>query len=829
MHAHTLFCRKNRRTPRILPLLVTLALLAACPAAPVRGAGPAPSQASAQLNLTSASQTMEIYQNIPGLTSQQVEYGRAAIPRMNYNAQRIFRKICGLPGATFEHAKAAIDLLNRERFTYEQVQTYEAFAGLDSVDINLGMSSLATVKNLGFEAGRSFRSYVSMPGVTAALAMPMISLFNNMNDDNNRAAQAYFSIKGMRADLAQKGLPVLMRLRNNQAKAAETYARVPGMDHETMLDGLELLQKLYQNDAWNARCLFTDTSLSPRDAWNWLVGYFALPTNIQEAQYDKLDSRQKTVLLQGLYKGGEEIIWKINNLHAVTDANGYEISDATLSSYSMQQLQAKFNELVPSVRARYSGFAGAGKGQAVAMLKQATSAARVQTARDLTVANAYAVMAQGSELYDSSFRDILVPVLQERIAGRNQGDLLGFLKSIDPGNRLISDFISSCAQKGKLTAFFPADSDKQKEILSLVAASAFRNEDSILLFSATLSHLLKVLTPEARSHLIGLMAQNSEAENAAFSKLVTVILQYYLQTYPELLGPSDRTLISRLIVRHGAVNLERYQLTPFAEWKQDGRLGSVSMFHPDDDGRQSFISNANLLLNSGYRLVPSQQYTVASLTPAFQQEIQQMTGAGLTRLFQAMRERHFAVAFVKQVGNVTIVHTQFVYSDMENQMEMLRRFIQSGDEMLAQRGHSYWRSEQIIEPLTKLIEGGQVTEADLRGKQRFLSLGSCGGVKVYTSLTRLFASSVDILATIGTGLALINDPYNKMFFEIIAANPSTITWKGVAQQSSSIFQGDRGQDYLMPGSLTAILHKILDETQQASGTMSRNRFERPRS
>ncbi|MCL1980623.1 MAG: hypothetical protein FWG62_06065 [Proteobacteria bacterium] len=816
---------KNRRFPHLLPLLVTLALLAVHPDAPARGAGPASRQANAQLNLTSTEQTMAIYQEIPGLTSQQVEYGRVAIPRMNYNAQRIFRKICGLPGVTFEAAKSSIDLLNRERFTYDQVQTFEAFASLDTVDLKLGMNSLATIKAMDFEASRAFRAYLGMQGVTAATALPMISMLNDMDDYNNHAAQAYFSVKGMRVDLAQKGMPTFMRLKINQARAAETFARVPGMDPETMLDGLGLLQKLYQDDAWNARCLFTNKSLSPREAWNWLVGYFALPTNIQEAQYDKLDSRQKTVLLEALYDGGEEIVWKINNLHAVTDANGYEISDATLNSYSIQQLQAKFNELIGSVRERYSGFASAGKAQAISILKQATSAARVQTARDLTVANAYAVMAQGSELYDSSFRDIMVPVLQARITSRNQGDLLGFIKSIDPGNRLVSDFISSCAQKGKLTAFFPADTGKQKDIISLVAASAFRNEDSILLFSATLSHLLKVLTPEARTHLITLMAQQTETGNSISAKLLTVVLQYYLQTYPELLGPADRTLISRLIVRHGAVDLERYQVTPFAEWKRDGRLASVSMFHPDDDGRQSFISNANLLQGSGYRLVFSQQYTVSPFIPDLQQE---MTGVGLAKLFQAMRDRHFAVAFVKQVGGVNIVHTQFVYSDMENQMEMLRRFIQSGDEMLAQRGHSYWRSEQIIDPLNKLIEQGLVKESDLRRKQRFLSLGSCGGVKVYTSLTRLFAGSVDILATIGTGLAMINDPYNKIFFETIAASPATITWKNVAQQTSSIFQGDRGQDYLLPGSLTAILHKILDESQQATGPASRNRFERSR-
>lgn len=822
MQRHPLRRRLHRLCVRHLLFLAAVVFLLSGPVPAIHGAAGPSNQVSSQ-------QTLGLYQSIPGLTSQQIDYGKAAIPRMHYNAQRIFRKICALPGINFEYAKEAIDILGRERFTYEQVLTFEALASLSTIDIKLGMASLATVKTLSFEAGRSFRSFLGMQGVTANHAMSVISLLSAMDDANNRAAQAFFAVNGMRIDMAHKGMPTLMRLRNNQAKAAEAYARIPGMDPETMVDGLELIHKLYQEDAWNARCLFTGKSLAPRDAWNWLVSYFALPANIQESQYDKLDSLQKTVLLQAFFEGATEIVWKINNLHAITDENGYEISEATLNSYSMNQLSSKFAELTPSVKARFSGqFSGGSKGQALAVLKQATSAARMQAARDLTVANAYAVMAQGGELYDSSFRDILVPVLQARIAGRNQGDLLGFLKSIDPESRLVSDFISSCAQKGKLTVFFPTDGAKQREILSLVAASAFRDEDSILLFSATLSHLLKVLAPDARTYLITTMAENSEAENSAFSQLINVILQYYLQTYPELLGPADRLLISRLVVRHGAVNLDRYQVTPFGEWKQDGRIGSVSMFHPDDDGRQSFVSNANLLLSSGYRMTPSQQYTIPELTPTFQQEIQRWTGAGLTTLFQAMRNRHFAVAFVKKVGDVTIVHTQFVYSDKDNQMEMLRRFIHSRDEMLAQRGHSYWRSEQIIEPLTKLIKENKVTEYQLRDKQRFLSLGSCGGVKVYTTLTRLFAGSVDILATIGTGLALINDPYNKMFFEIIATNPATISWKTVAQQSSSIFQGGRGQDYLQPGSLTAILHKILDETQQASGTAIRSRDGQPR-
>ena len=73
------------------------------------------------MNQASAQQTLSLYQNIPGLTSQQIDYGKTVIAKMNYNAQRIFRKICALPGVNFEYAKQAIDILGRERFNYEQV------------------------------------------------------------------------------------------------------------------------------------------------------------------------------------------------------------------------------------------------------------------------------------------------------------------------------------------------------------------------------------------------------------------------------------------------------------------------------------------------------------------------------------------------------------------------------------------------------------------------------------------------------------------------------------------------------------------------------------
>jgi len=67
------------------------------------------------------------------------------------------------------------------------------------------------------------------------------------------------------------------------------------------------------------------------------------------------------------------------------------------------------------------------KGSAIVVLRQATGKARVQAAYDSTTVNIYILLSKGSELYDSSFRDILVPVLSDRIAKRYQANLLRFL------------------------------------------------------------------------------------------------------------------------------------------------------------------------------------------------------------------------------------------------------------------------------------------------------------------------------------------------------------------------------------------------------------------
>ena len=810
---------RQHRKYFVLFFLLLLVLFSVLPAAWAVG--------SHELIDASARKTFRIYRTIPCLTYKQLEYGRDIIQGLEYNSQRIFRKLCLLPGINFSTCNQAWELLLATRLSYEQVLAFEQWSDLPGVDLTLALQALPQIQQLSYEAGRAFRAYLALPDISPRNALRTIPLLNGLKGVNKRAVQGLMTINDIDAIKALDGIIAVAGLVDHQARAADSYARIHDMNTETMFDTLPLFKQLRQEDAWNAHNLFRQKDMDRIDGWLWIIRYFALPPMVQEAQYYRQDDEHKKALLQAFYDGGEELIWKINNLHAITDRFGFEISEAKLKTWSKKQLYARFQKLSRQVqyifgKKFYPAMARGNRTAMISILRRATAADRVQTARDLSSANIYALLAQGSELYDSSFRDILVPILKKRMIENHHGDLLAFLQAIDPGNMLVSSFIVSLAQKGKLTTFFPEDDLRQKKILELVAASAFKNEDSILLFSATFVHLLKILQPDARTYLIDRMCRDADRDTSTFSRLISVILQYYMQEYPELLSSRDRVLITRLIIRKGAIELAKYQQTPFREWKEDGRLGSISIFHPDDDGRKSFLSNARILMRSGYRLGLCEQYTLDAISPRQRQQYRRLIqearnnpATGLPRLFAAMHDMHFAVSLEKKVAGITIRHGLHVYVDENDQQRLLERFFKGGDEMIAQRGHSYWRSEQLTDPLVKLLREQKLTDADIDAKQRFLSLGSCGGVKAYTRMTRLFRGHVDILATIGTGMAIINDPYNKNILEVIARNPATISWKGVADKLSFIFRGGRGQDYLQPGSLTAILHKIIDEKKES--------------
>ena len=185
-------------------------------------AQPAPPALASTANDASARQTFEIFQAIPGLSADQLAQGQAVIGGMHYNAQRIFRKVCALPGVTFDQARQVADRLKQERFTFEQVQAFESLTSLPGADIRTGIAGLDTVRSLSFSASRAFRSYTGISGVTVSQALAAIPLLNTLDEAHIKAARALFAVQGMQVDTAHKALNSLNRMRINQARAGET-------------------------------------------------------------------------------------------------------------------------------------------------------------------------------------------------------------------------------------------------------------------------------------------------------------------------------------------------------------------------------------------------------------------------------------------------------------------------------------------------------------------------------------------------------------------------------------------------------------------------------
>ncbi|WP_051305350.1 hypothetical protein [Desulfogranum mediterraneum] len=807
--------------------LAVLAILMLCSASP--GAA-----AAAPLNLeqTSLHQTVSLYQRNSCLTSEQIAYGQEILKGLNYTSQRAFRSLCRLPALSFAHCQRAWSLLINHPLSYEQLLSFEQWTALEGVEVEQALEGLPRIQSLTPEAAQAFRATLGLAGITPGYALHLVDLLNTLEPAVNQAVQELVLLEGMSARSFTASLLTISRLRPDQALCAKAFARIPAMEAATMLEALPLLVRLRHEDAWNGAALFAAASSSPQQAWDWLVAFLTLPPTIQEEQLSRFDRSQKGVLLQAFSAAAPALIRKINDLHTVTDRFGRELSSRSLHSASPQSLGRRLERLSPQTRDRFAPAwsealrAGSSR-ELVRLLRQATAAERHQLAATLSSANLYALLARGSELYDSSFRDVLVPVLLERISQRFAGDLLYFLRSVDPAELLVADFITSCAQKGKLHSFFPKEHQRQQQVLELVACSAFRDQDALLLFSATMLPLWQVLEPQARSFMLDKMLAAGRRAPAEIGRLIAVIVQYYQQYHPELLSASDSQAIRGLTATtrfSGITALAPYFRTPFGQWKVDGRLCSLSLFYPDDDGRRSFTSFVKLLRANGYSLHTGEgpRPTTKAYRSALDLAASDRPG-GIGALFEQLQRHQGTLVCSRTINQVTIHHLLSVYTSPQAQQALLLDYFRQGYEMLIQRGHSYWRQEQLIAPITALREEGRLPQELIQAKQRFLSLGSCGGVRAYTALNHLFAGSVDILATMGTGLAAINNPYNIFLLELVARSSEELSWVEVARQSALIFRSGRGRDYLQPGSLTSLLHKIVNQQNREAAQTARHR------
>ncbi len=781
-----------------------------------------------------ALQTMQALAQVK-MDEQQLVQIKELVKGLSYTNMRVLRVFGGMPTMTAEGVLDVLHRLPQARISFEHLGVLEHFATLPGVDAETAWQLLKKLRGLNFVSGRVAAAVGKAENLHPSVMLALIDRLASLQEPALWAFKAFIEVPGQTAETVDKGLQLISQMTEKQRWATEKSCKIVGMNPESALMNMSALRRLSDTDAWNARSLFQLPGVTPASSLSWINTYFAASQEAQESLFFSYNTKDKSLLLQAFADAADHLIWKMNNLHDITEPNGQEVGIKVLSSSPASRLREIFQRLDAKMQARFNGEFSAGlaanRGAAIAALRRATAAARVQVAKDCTTADAYILLSRGSDLYDSSFRDILVPMLKGRVDTRFGGNLLVFLKTIDPQNAHVSDFIISLAQKGKLTVFFPAQVREQEQVLDLVAESAFYDENSLILFSATFMTLLQTIEPQTRTYLIAKMLTAIRDKNTVFSTQLRVILQYYLQEYPHLVGDVDKIRIRLMMSEYGTIPLDQYVKTSFGQWKADGKLSSLSVFQGDDDGSQSFRSNCQYLMAHGYRPRISSSFILMATDTAQGRaataQLRALLAApsqNLGQIHQMQTKYPLVVDWVKVMNGIEISHSVVVYYDASQQQQLLKQFLQGGHEMFAQRGHSYWRKEQLLNPLQELLKSGAVVPADLVSKQRFMSLGSCGGIRAYSELATFFHNKVDILATVGTGKAIINDPYNQLLFELVAARSNSLSWKEVSDQAAIIFKHGMGEEYLQPGSLPAILHRIMDQKQieKQSSTVSTN-------
>lgn len=765
--------------------------------------------------------TVEAFRQVACEDEELFNYNKEIIRALTYTNMRALRSFCKLQCISAQEIVKTLRRLVTTRISFDNQLLLERFVTLDGADVEMSWQFLEQLEGLTYSAGRVMTAFELVDVITARDLLGYVARIGEMDEPAGWALKAFLVLPGQSRESVAKSMDLLEAMSEKQQWAAEQCCKIPEMNAYNALENMAYIGRLSNSDAWNARGLFKQ-NIDPEAALFWLKDYFSLSQQEEEEFFFELPPVDKSVLLKGFAEASDYLTWKINDLHSVTDRRGREISAGVLGSRSTSFLERIWKRLDGKVReqyekAFYEALHSGKRGAAIATLRKATGRARVQVAHDTTSANIYILLSRGSELYDSSFRDILVPVLKSRIEEHFDSNLLQFLLVVDPENNHVSDFIISLAQRGKLSTFFPEDSEEQKRVLDLVTTSAFQDENSLILFSATFMKLLENIEPETRTYLIGNMLTAIRDENTVFTTQLRVILQYYLQYYSDFVGEVDKVRINMMMYEYGAIPLEWYSRTAFAEWKADSRLSSLSVFHDDDDGKQSFLSNCGFLFKQGYRPRLSLGFDLYASSSTIGQvkkllpNVSSSPTKTMRDLYVLQSRNPLVIDWVKQVNGIEISHSIFIFQGKGVQMELLKQFLLGGHEMFAQRGHSYWRKEQLIEPISKLVESGAVTDQDLLAKQRFMSIGSCGGIRAYSELATIFKNNVDILATVGTGKAVINNPYNEFLFEAVAEANGELTWDDVARRSARIFTQGLGEDYLQPGSLPAILHKIMDQ------------------
>ena len=609
-------------------------------------------------------QTQQSFRRVICMDDARYHYYKDVFKHLSYPQLRTMRIFCSLPDVTADQAIKALENIVFYPVTIDQVKILEIVARSPSTSPTDCWQLLQKTAKIEFTAMQALLDIGNVDGITARSLIPIIDTLNSLQESGKWALRSLFRVDNITLAEVTTGVELIASMGVRKQGTAEQCARFFQNTPQKVLSVIGSLAAVTDSTAANIGGLFSLSALTPEMADAWLHQYFFENFSSREVVFSDLPPTKKTTVLAAFFAAADYHIRNINNLHAITNQFGTEIGSASLIGKDADDLAALFNRLHHQAFTRYNtafrkALAANDRYKAVELLKEATAAARQSTAQELSSANIYILLARGSELYDSSFRDILVPVLVERIRKNHKANLLRFLFATDPENNYTSDFIISCAQKGTLALFFPAAPAEQKKLLDLLCASAFKNKQSLIQFSATFNILLKKLTPETRTYLIKKMIGTIDDRSSMFSLQLRVILQYYREKQTNLLAEVDIDLIERLIQSHGSIELTPFISSDFKRWKEDNRLAGLSVFSSDDDGAVSYSSNCRNLLENGYRPAISELSQLPKTDETYREaqrlirKEQKTPGSQIGNLYRLSVQKALVVKWSKMVNGIT--------------------------------------------------------------------------------------------------------------------------------------------------------------------------------
>lgn len=777
------------------------------------------SAAVSQANDAIQQETFRIYKITPTTTRQNDALIWKNIQQLSYVQSRLFRSFCRLQKVSGFEIKQFLEELSEKTAPFESAEILDTFVTLRGTDSARYKRLLLLLDGTPHSTITVLHKLIRVPTLQSDDYLLIVEQASTMEASALWALKAVLekvrptdiSIKALLTQLNQLSI-------SQQWLVEKVFTTIPAsaaLSSKT----IATIGTLSNTATINMMATLNNSTFDSNKALYWLDVLFQHASIQQEEIYAGFDPLQKQKILKIYELGASELIHEINRHHDVTDRFGREISNSRLKILSNKELTDVFGRLHPKTKLQWNDtFLNAIAANNIkdinSILHQATKQSQIETVKELTCANLYVLLSRGSQLYTSSFRNVLVPHLRTEIKNVFPRGLLQFLNTTDPTNIYTSRFISILIRRGQLALFMPENEKQQWLILDLVEESAFSSPESLLHFSVSFDTLLARLGQQARSYFIEKIIGQLEGGKKNIVAPIQLMLEDYVAG--KNITEQDRQTIQSALDNRPPIPTEMYTRTPFQEWLSDKRLLSLSIFQNDDDGYGSYVSNGIGLLTNGYVPQLSTNFSpprYQTIQPDIIQNLLAETHKNpyrvLNELFHLSCKSPIIIDWIKEVEDINITHSTGIYQNNKNQTYLLKQFMQLGYEMYCQRGHSYWLRHQLQTPLAKIAEDDITFLKTVENKQHFLSLGACGSIESYLNLGKALAGHVDILATLGTGRTKINNMYNRTLFEIIAEHPQLSSWQDVSKLTEPIFSENDEKDYLQPGSLPSLVHKMI--------------------